>query len=284
MRRGHGPCPVGRGGACLIRLSAAPARAGRPAPIGARSLRDVPRRRRGNARRAGLATVCRARVPRFPDVRLSRGRFRAISLRHLSQRSVGALLVQRARLLSELWRPSHDGPGGASGRSCLSACAGAAVGVESAAAAAICACVRSRAVPGRGSGLRVRRRTRGAMRRPCWRVSPQRRCVACGRLGHAPGARCADGGTRSTSRIRRRLVDGMPGAMDSTCTRVFWFPLEPATAWSGCAGTRCAHRSGRIVFKSCRRARSSSNCVAAGPMAQRISSSSRRSCSNAWPR
>ena len=52
---GHEPCARRRCGECLIHLSAAPTRAGRPAPTGARPFRDLPRAGGAPARRAGAA-------------------------------------------------------------------------------------------------------------------------------------------------------------------------------------------------------------------------------------
>ena len=69
--------------------------------------------------RPRLAPVRRAGVPRLPALRLAGRRVREVPLCGVRHGSLGGVLVQGARLLSELWRPPDGRAGRAPGRSRL---------------------------------------------------------------------------------------------------------------------------------------------------------------------
>src|SRR2546425_8226752 len=90
-------------------------RARRPAHGHPPASGDVPRGSLLPRRRRRPAGVRGAGAPRVLDVRGPRPRLRARALRHVRVRAPGALLVQGARVLPELRRPTDDGTGGAPG-------------------------------------------------------------------------------------------------------------------------------------------------------------------------
>lgn len=144
VRRGHG----------LDDLPPADAGRGRTVPGGPRLLRDLPRAGGRSARRRRAAPVRRAGVSRVPALRVPRRRLRTLPLPRLWSRSAGPVFVQGSSMLSELRRASHGRTRRAPGRPRLSAGAGAAVGADAAASAAVPARVGPRPVPCGRRGLR----------------------------------------------------------------------------------------------------------------------------------
>ena len=122
--------------------------------------RFAPKRRRGAT--ASRAAIHRRGVSRVPPLRTAGGRLRPVSLRRLQPRAPAAVLVQGTCGVSELRRPADGGTRGAPRGPCVSACAGAAVGVESAAPPALCARLGSRAVPRGRRRVHARRPRRPA--------------------------------------------------------------------------------------------------------------------------
>ena len=104
----YGACLMTSRGSALPRVRTALSCAERAVPDRTRSFRDLPRVGRESARRRGLAAVRRGGVSRVPALWLAGRRVRAVPLHLLRPGSARRVLVQRARLLSELRRP-QDG-------------------------------------------------------------------------------------------------------------------------------------------------------------------------------
>jgi hypothetical protein len=82
---------------------------------------------------AGLPQFVEREFREFLNVRRGRARRGAVSVRGLRPRAPGAVLLQGARVVSEVWRPTDDGAGRTPGGRGAAAGAGAAVGAEGAA-------------------------------------------------------------------------------------------------------------------------------------------------------
>src|SRR5262249_44708670 len=98
-------------------------------PLPAGSLRPRRRTRPAPLRRAG--------VPRVPHVRGPGPRLHAASVRRLHLRAPPALLLQAARLLSQLWRTAHGGACSLPRRRGAATGAGAPVGPNAAVSPAL---------------------------------------------------------------------------------------------------------------------------------------------------
>ena len=129
--------------------AARPGRVG-PVPGRARPLPHVPGRGVAAPRWRGTAAFCRRRVRRVPAVWMARRSIRALPLHGLSRGAAGGLLVQGPRVLSVLWRTSHDRARGAPRGSGLAGGARATVGAHSVATRPLRLGVAPRLVHGGG--------------------------------------------------------------------------------------------------------------------------------------
>ena len=136
--RWHKWCIPGRHGLAVPNVRAPPAGPRRSVSGGARALRDLSSAGGQAARRRGSAGIRRAGVPGLPAVRLARRRLRAVPVR-VRLRAAGAVLLQGARVLSELLRAADDRARRASGRRGVPGRPRTPLGVESADAPALSA-------------------------------------------------------------------------------------------------------------------------------------------------